>query len=245
MTAHNGRPLTLRALGPRAIAGAVCAAAALGLLPATALAARKLVFQDDFSGRTLNTAKWSAYNGPGNDGHGLRRPRAITVDGRGHLVITARMVRNQLLSGGMASRLNLTYGRFVFRVKTRGDPTQTMDGVVLSWPQSDRWPIDGEEDIYETGGARRTFSSFLHWGVDDHLLEFRQHASAVQWHTMAMDWSPNAIKVYRDGRLVWTVTDPAAIPHVPHHLCIQLDALDTRSLTRPVKMYVDYVRIYQ
>ena len=54
---------------------------------------------------------------------------------------------------------------------------------------------------------------------------YRHLTDANQWHTMAMDWSKYAIKIYRDGALVWTITDPAAIPDVPHHLAIQLDAL--------------------
>jgi hypothetical protein len=62
---------------------------------------------------------------------------------------------------------------------------------------------------------------------------------------MAMDWSPSAIKIYRDGALVWTITDPAAIPDVPHHLCIQLDALGSGTLTQRVRMAVDWVRIYE
>lgn len=55
---------------------------------------------------------------------------------------------------------------------------------------------------------------------------------------------PSALKIYRDGVLVWTLTDTAAIPDVLHHFNIQLDALNTRTLTTPVRMYVDYVRIY-
>jgi beta-glucanase (GH16 family) len=96
------------------------------------------------------------------------------------------------------------------------------------------------------GPPREPFASFIHYGntaTTQH--SFRHYADAVQWHTMAMDWSSSAIKIYRDGALVWTMTDPAAIHHVPHHLCIQLDALGTTKLTGPVRMYVDWVRIYQ
>lgn len=64
-------------------------------------------------------------------------------------------------------------------------------------------------------------------------------------HTMAMDWSPSAINVYRDGARVWTITDREVIPDVAHHLTIRLDAVTTRTLTRRVSMYVDYVRIYR
>jgi hypothetical protein len=60
---------------------------------------------------------------------------------------------------------------------------------------------------------------------------------------MAMEWEPNAIRIYRDGALVWTVSDASAIPDVAHHLCIQLDAFKTWVSGAP-RMQVDDVRIY-
>jgi hypothetical protein len=60
---------------------------------------------------------------------------------------------------------------------------------------------------------------------------------------MAMEWEAGAIRIYRDGELVWTVTDPNAIVHGPHRFGIQLDAL-RNTMTGVVGMYVDYVRIY-
>jgi hypothetical protein len=209
---------------------------------------RKLVFQDDFDGNAVNTANWSLYNSPGHNGNGLRRPSAFSTDGQGHLVITAQTTGGKIVSGGMASRLNQTYGLYEFRVRTDPDPTGTMSGVVLTWPQSGRWPQDGENDIYETGtraNTRSPFNSFVHFGKQNSQRWFRHHADGAQWHTMAMDWSPGAIKVYRDGVLDWTMTDRKAIPHVAHHLCVQLDAFANRQLTTPVRMYVDWVRIYQ
>ena len=59
-----------------------------------------------------------------------------------------------------------------------------------------------------------------------------------------MDWTTESIKIYRDGNIVWELTDKKAIPQVPHHLCLQLDALK-KIIGDPVKMYVDWVRIYQ
>jgi hypothetical protein len=209
---------------------------------------RRLLFEDDFNGSTLDATSWSRYNSPGNAGHGLRRPSAITLDGQGHLVITAQMIDGRLVSGGMSNALNRAYGRFEFRVRTDPDPTGTMSGVVLTWPQSGHWPEDGENDIYETGalsGTRRPFGSFVHFGRTNEQSSFRHDADASQWHTMAMDWAPGYIRVYRDGALVWTLSNRGEIPHVPHHLCIQLDAVADHALTTPVRMYVDYVRIYE
>jgi hypothetical protein len=215
--------------------------------PPAAVAGRSLVFDDEFDGTALNTTSWSRYNSVGNAGNGLRRPEAISLDGNGHLVITAQMVNGQLVSGGMSNRLNLTYGYFEFRVRTDPDPTGTMSGVVLTRPQSDNSPIDGENDMYETGAdvnTRNPFHSYVHYGANNSQYYFAHNADGAQWHTIGMAWSPTAIDIYRDGTLVWTVSDPVAIPDVAHHICVQLDARFTHTLTTPVTMDVDYVRIY-
>lgn len=209
---------------------------------------KRPVFSDEFDGRTFDRRGWSLYDSPGNSGHGLRRPSAFGVDGKGHLVVTATMVNGRVVSGGMASRRAFTYGRFEFRVRTEPDPIGTMSGVVLTWPQSGDWPVDGETDIYETGAVpnrRAPFYSYVHYGSTNEQYYFRHDADGAEWHTMVMDWDPSAIKVYRDGLLVWTLEDRAAIPDVAHHLCVQLDATASRTLIQPVRMYVDYVRVYQ
>jgi beta-glucanase (GH16 family) len=237
----------------RGLLAAACAAAAawLGAVPAGAAdpaTGRKLLFEDNFYGTTLNTASWSTYNGPGYNGHGLRRPYQVKPDGHGNLVISAQMINGAVISGGVINRMNRTYGLYEFRVRVEPDPTHNMSGAVLTWPQSGRWPQDGENDIYETGtyDPRSPFFSFIHFGSTPTTQHSYKHlADANQWHTMAMDWSQYAIKIYRDGALVWTVTDPKAIAHVPHHLCIQLDALGGGKLTQRVRMAVDWVRVYQ
>jgi beta-glucanase (GH16 family) len=214
----------------------------------TTTGGRTLVFDDEFNGTALDTTQWNRYYSAGNGGNGLRRPGAITLDGSGHLVVTASMISGLLVSGGMANNHSYTYGYYEFRVLTEPDPTGTMSGVVLTWPQSGNWPTEGELDIYETLHAintRNPFYSFVHYSSSNRQYYFIHPADAAQWHTIAMDWTASAIKLYRDGVLVWTLTDAAAIPDVAHHLSIQLDAMATRTLTQPVRMYVDYVHIWK
>jgi beta-glucanase (GH16 family) len=207
-----------------------------------------LVFEDNFDGTKLDTKKWTPYNSPGNGDNGLRRSSAFSLDGHGALVVTARMAGGRIVSGGMASRRSFRYGRFEVRVRTEPDPTGTMSGVVLTWPQSGNWPAEGENDIYETGtdaNGRSPFHSFIHYGADNEQYEFTHRADGARWQTVVMDWRRSAIRIYRDGRLVGRVGNRAAIPDVPHFLAVQLDAMTTRRLTRPVRMYVDYVRVFR
>ena len=206
---------------------------------------RTLVFDDEFDGTTLNSTKWSTYYGNGIAG--LRRPSAVSLDGQGHLVITAQMLNGSLVSGGMSANYSRTYGYYEFRVRTESDPTSTMSGVVLTWPQSGNWPTDGENDMYETGTSpsRNPFATFVHYSASNQKYYYMQNVDATEWHTIGMDWEPSYIKIYRDGVLVWTLTDTNAIPDVAHHVALQLDAMVNNTLTQAVHMYVDYVRVYQ
>jgi beta-glucanase (GH16 family) len=228
---------------PAARSAATHAAAAAG----TARPGWRLLASDDFDGRRLDARRWYAYGPrwPGNGGNGVRDGSAVSVGG-GVLTITARMVDGTLVSGAVGSRIDRTYGRVEFRARTDADPSEATSGVVLLWPRSDDWPIDGEIDVYETGtqpSDRSWFSSFVHYGADNRQRWFGHDAAATAWHRMAMEWTPTAIRFYRDGRPAGTVTDPAAIPRVRHHLAIQLDALGP-TMSGSVRMQVDDVRIY-
>jgi len=205
----------------------------------------RLAFAEDFAGPTVEADDWDLYDSPGNAGFGLRRPSAIAVRD-GILVITAQMIDDTLVTGGMAHRDNQVYGRWEFRVRTDPDPSEATSGVVLTWPESENWPIDGENDMYETGRDpdRSPFQTFVHYGTDN-SQEFLTHdADGTRWHTIAMEWTADRIAMYRDGDFVGEITDPIVIPDVSHHMTIQLDAwADT--MGEPVRMEVDWVRIHR
>jgi Glycosyl hydrolases family 16 len=204
-----------------------------------------LIFQDDFTDSTLNRSAWSPYFSLGQEGNGLRRPEAFSIID-GNLVVTAAMIDNNLVSGGMAQNINQTFGKYEFRVRVEKDSSDAMSAVVLTWPQSERWPMDGENDIYETGidGDRHAFYTNIHYGTSANTqFTYVHEADASSWHIMSMEWTSDYIKIYRDSSLVWTLTDKNAIPKVNHHLCIQLDAFKP-IVSKPVHMFVDWVKIY-
>ena len=179
----------------------------------------------------------------------LRRPSAFT-QANGQLVITASWDGTNITSGGMSHRYDQLYGSYEFRVRVDADPTGQLSGVVLTWPQSGKQVPDGEMDIWETlhnAGSRNPWYTFIHKsqdGITDTQLWMRHDSDASQWHTVRMDWSSTAIRVYVDGVLDGTITDPARIPSAAHHLCLQLDAFSNKALPAPVRMYVDWVRVY-
>jgi beta-glucanase (GH16 family) len=207
----------------------------------------RLVMSDYFKGSAVDSTKWRVYGPwiPGHAGNGIRDGSAVTV-ANDLLTITAKMVNGTLVSGGMSNKFDQTYGFYEFRVRTDADPGLVTSGVVLTWPQSQNWPVDGENDIYETtlDADRDPIKSFVHYGATNKQYWFHHsNATGQAWHNMAMEWDSSAIRIYRDGILAWTVTDRAAIPDVAHHMSIQLDAFK-KSMTGSVRLQVDWVRIY-
>lgn len=208
----------------------------------------KAVLDEQFNGTALSSA-WSVYNSTGNSGFGLRRPSAVSVSG-GSLNISASMVNNTLVAGGVSHNFSQKYGRYEFRVRTDKDLSASTSGIVLTWPTSGVHPRDGENNIYETlstPGDRHEFYSFIHKPFGTvHDQDYTVHAAdASQWHTMAMEWGPGKLVLYRDGQAVKTIVESSAdlIPDNPHFLAIQLDAWKA-SVPTAVWMQVDYVKVW-
>ncbi len=207
----------------------------------------RLTHHDEFTGTCLDLARWGVYDGPGSGGVGLRRPSAISV-GDGELRITAR----GMVSGGLAwVGPATTYGRWEVRMKA--DRGTGYSAVVLLWPDSDRWPVDGELDFAEISAPNRDRNNFTaHWGIDNSQSSASLVGDFSQWHDYAVEWEPDHVTMFVDGLPIYHTTDPAAIPRAPMHLALQQDVLggdhgsSVPSVNNPdeVTMHVDWVRMY-
>lgn len=201
---------------------------------------------DEFNGPSLDTAKWQRYDGPGGFGNGYRKPETITQSG-GDLVITASGED----SGGMADSFGQLYGRWEFRART--DKGRGFGSAILLWPD-DEDTDHGEIDISEVPGENRDVDNVvLHSGPGgDTLAGTTIPGDFSQWHTFAVDWLPDSITWYVDGRQVYKVTDKSRIPTRPMHLAIQLDMGPVKdwmpapddTTPKQVRLQVDWVHVY-
>ncbi len=211
--------------------------------------------RDDFSGSSVS-GHWSQYHSAGNSGIGLRRHSANTVE-NGRLVITAQMQNGQLVSGGMSHNYTQQYGKYRFRVRTDRDPSLATSGVVLTWPESNVHPRDGENNMYETLNStvdRSQFYSFIHepYGTKHDQVYIEHNADGTQFQTMTMEWTPNKLTITREGpggaqfteTHVVNENSDDLIPDNPHFLAIQLDAR-APSMSTPVRMEVDWAEVYK
>ena len=202
--------------------------------------------QENFSGTTIGP-KWPTYNGIGTGGIGTRSSSAVSV-GNGALNITGR----GSVTGGTCwcyAGGGQTYGKW--EVRARMDNGKGHVPAMLLWPESERWPIDGEIDIAEFASPVRNESSFtVHYGTDNRQLQYSSAGDFTQWHIFGVDWQPTYIKYYLDGVLKYKITNPEAIPHTPMHLALQVDSGDGFWSPSPdansvSTLQVDWARIYK
>ncbi len=204
-----------------------------------------LVAQDDF-GPNGSPKNWDIYHGKTTGGVGRQSPDNIQVS-NGVLSIVGK----GNVSGGMAWKDGQTYGRW--EIRARIQPAAGYGPVMLLWPDSGKWPQDGEIDFMEIPDAARNVNHFtVHYGNDNSQDSTDQSGDFSQWHDYAVEWEPDHITGWIDGKQVFHTTNAAEIPRTPMHLAMQLDVgpidnwipAPNSSTPSTVNFEVDWVHIY-
>ncbi|MBN9102114.1 MAG: family 16 glycosylhydrolase [Pseudonocardia sp.] len=188
---------------------------------------------DDFS---AGLGQWGVYDGSGHAGNGRRTPSAITT-ADGIMTMTGDTNGN---TGGMAWGDGQKYGRWEARVRSTAG---SYHPVMLLWPSAENWPIGGEVDWMEISDpARKVADTFLHYGANNNQVQGDVNVDATQWHNWAVEWTPQGITTYLDGKAWWSTKNTSILPPGPMHMTIQLDNFGGRNTT--TQMQVDWVRQY-
>jgi licheninase len=195
---------------------------------------------DEFTGPL--GSDWDRYDGVGHNGNGVRSPDAISVHD-GLLTITGDADGT---TGGVAWVPGQRYGRWEARVRAPvGNPTY--NALLLLWPDAEDWPVGGEVDFMElTDTSRQSAQYFLHYGQDNQQEKGEVTVDATQWHNWAVEWTPDHIVAYLDGREWHRTTVPDRLPPRPMHLTIQLDWFPEGqdAASGDASMQVDWVKQY-
>jgi hypothetical protein len=193
---------------------------------------------DDFNDE-ISLNAWHVYDGPGHAGNGRRVPAAVRVEG-GLLTVSADAHGD---SGGLAWTPGRKYGRW--EICAKSPPTAAnYHSVVLLWPDAENWPLGGEIDFMEiTDPTRQSAGAYLHYGPDDHRDGGAVTIDTAQWHSWAVEWTPNEIVTFVDGSPWWRTTNTAQFPPGPMHLCVQLDNFGG-NVSQGAEQVVDWVRQY-
>ena len=184
---------------------------------------------------------------PGHGGNGRRCASQTSVHG-GYLRQTGTANGD---TGWLGSRTNQRGGRWEARIRLvpDGGAGHRYHAVLLTWPQSDRWPQSGEYDFFEVDVGEHAVTAFIHHPsprssqVQDVFTS--RPVDLTQWHTFAFQWDPRAgtLTGYLDGAAWFVDRNRAAQAPEPMHGTIQLDNLYGAGM-QAAHLDVDYYRIY-
>lgn len=234
----------------------------------------KLVWSDEFNEKTVNNAVWTFESGTGGNGWGNNeleyytgRPVNVKTEG-GNLVITARKedYENRHYTSARIKTKNhgdWLYGKFVARMKLpKGEGMWPAFWLMPTESAYGGWPHSGEIDIMEMIGAEpSTVYGTAHYGTQTHH-QHGCHTSIGQgtlsdgFHTYSVEWSPDNIRWFFDGKQYCQVSKSSIAPeHWPFdqnfYIILNLavggnwPGNPDSSTVFPQKLIVDYVRVYQ
>lgn len=146
------------------------------------------------------------------------------------------------VTGGLAGQ---TYGRY--SVRFRADPVAGYKTAWLLWPDSGRWPSDGEIDFPE-GRLDGTISAYAHYADANGGQDAFEGSSARydRWHIATTEWQPGRIRFYLDGTLLGTSTKEVASK--PMHWVLQTETATSGTSPTPVSaghVKIDWVVAYR
>ncbi|MBC6467140.1 glycoside hydrolase family 16 protein [Actinomadura alba] len=208
------------------------------------------VLTENFDGHRPDPRKWAVYHSPGAR-ENPRSGSAARVSG-GKLRLTGGIYRGRDLSGGVASHFHQRYGRW--EVRMRAERGVGYSAVALLWPERFGDPEFAEINFAEViDPTRRTVGLFVHRGPDDDQRRRLIAADFTRWHTVAVDWLPDRLTFWLDGRRVWTYRGPLIPRRARMGLALQNDQVcdrgpgfcRNRTTPRWVTMDVDWVRVYR
>ncbi|WP_432495034.1 glycoside hydrolase family 16 protein [Kineococcus gypseus] len=173
-------------------------------------------------------SSWSAYPSGWTDttGRGAYRPERVVSVRDGVLDFRVHVDDGQPVSAALVPSLptyGQTHGRYA--VRFRADPVPGFKLTFLLWPDSERWPDDGEVNFPE-GDLDGTFGAFMHHadpaGGQD---QFETGRTFADWHTAVVEWRPGEVRFLLDGELVGTST--TSVPSRSMHWVLQTETSTT------------------
>jgi len=225
------------------------------LPPAPANKSWKLIWHDEFNGTVLDPQKWDIPEGPRRDGYWSRK--AIALDGKGHLVMSALKEGDKFLDGCVRTqgKFEHSFGLYVARIRLQKQPGHWsafwIMGVGVG--KVGNQGRDGTEiDIMEKPWLDERINYALHW--DGYGKDHKSKGTVVKvpgimqgWHTFGLWWKPDEYVFYVDGKETWR-SNAGGVCQVPEYIKLSDEigkwAGDIKQAKLPDAFLVDYVRVF-
>lgn len=217
----------------------------------------KLIWEDQFNGRELDTTKWNI-RGVGPRRLGYNSEEAVKVE-NGCLKLYALQKGDSILGSavGTANHFNPKYGFFECRAQL-----QNSIGVWAAfWLQSsmisrgtDPSVYGTEMDIFEFFKeiGTDTITHALHWAYGPNMQSIGPMKSYLKglskgFHTFGFEWTSDKYSFFIDGYKFHEET--RGISQIPEYLILSMELPETRKSLEmtifPDVFLVDYVKVYQ
>jgi len=215
----------------------------------------KQTFHDDFNRDvpegsfpgSVYGPKWSAYDDGWSDtsGKGVYMPSKVVSVADGVLTKRLRSENGRAMVAALLPKVAApqTYGRYT--VRFRADSVAGYKTAWLLWPDSEKWPKDGEIDFPE-GELDGKIFGFMHYANADGGQDwFLSSKTYNDWHTATIEWLPGKVSFILDDEVVGVST--RQVPSRPMHWVLQTEtgetgAPPTASATGDVQ--IDWVSLY-
>lgn len=224
----------------------------------------KLVWQDEFDGTQLDETKWShRYVGP-RKGAWISKD-SVSIDGKGHLVITVRKNGDKYEGGmiGTEKKAAWSHGYFECRVQLATEPGMNtafwMQSPTMSAPDSGKGTADDtlrngtELDILEYIARQGDVAHFnLHWNGYGKLhksspADLWLHDLRKGFHVYGLEWADDGYTFFIDGHRAWHTRE--APSNVKEYIILDLEvsqwAGGIENAKLPTSAVFDWVRVWQ
>jgi beta-glucanase (GH16 family) len=215
-----------------------------------------LAWHDEFDGAALDTSRW-VYRPDAKRRDGWWDRKAVTLDGRGHLVIETIKEGDAYIDGCVTTqgRFEHAFGFYVARIQLQRQPGHwsafwiTGPGVASVGDGA----RDGAEiDIMEKPWLDDRVQHTFHWdgyGKDHQTQEKVARVPGVMdgFHTFGLWWKPDEYVFFVDGNETWR-SKAGGVCQVPEYMLLSDEVGawggDIAKASLPDRFLVDYVRVY-
>jgi beta-glucanase (GH16 family) len=232
----------------------------------------EMTFSDEFNDTEIDGSKWWVLNSSRSrnprPGLGITqwfwRPQN-TWEEDGNLVLRVQKFNENTMTCGSVNsnnRFEKAFGYYETRIKVAQADKGTHTAF---WFNGDnQGNIDGtgrdgaEVDVFESAWTGDYTKSVIHIdgyasAHESNTIRYETPGLHEGFHTFGLLWTPDALKIYYDGELKVTYSDPKWIPQVPHYIWLSDGAsfgFSGDNFTRePIgtltHAYVDYVRVWE